>query len=434
MEKELYCLCKQPHDDKFMLQCDQCEIWYHGECVEITEDEAEKMRVYQCPSCLKIKEFEEWNPNKKKKVKKIKMDFRQYPSLYSDISDLKEIKELEMISKMKHLGIIQSICLSNDSSIICTASSLGSIQLFDSKTFQLLRKFKDPNEKEIDEFLICKFSLDDKFIITGGKRSSRYEWNEDRDEHEIKKCYLKMIDIETEEFHYIYGHTEEILCLKIIEFENEIYYLTGSYDGSLIKYKMRNNLLIQKSQIMDGISNVISSISFLPESKNRYFLVSADDKIKLFDFKYDQLLQTFDTPYSKYCDCLKFIHFKGEENYFIIKGIENEKNENTKLYLKKLIINDEDEEEEEEHFQIQDISCFESKDFYSNEFLTKFTCNGKYLFVPSQNHQLFIWDIENNNLILKLDISNSMRDILLFNHQLFISSENNIFIYKNKSD
>ena len=31
--EELYCTCQQPADDRFMIACDKCEEWYHGECI-----------------------------------------------------------------------------------------------------------------------------------------------------------------------------------------------------------------------------------------------------------------------------------------------------------------------------------------------------------------------------------------------------------------
>lgn len=49
---EAYCLCRQPFDpDRFMLACDYCDEWYHGECVGITEEQAEALGNYRCPRC-----------------------------------------------------------------------------------------------------------------------------------------------------------------------------------------------------------------------------------------------------------------------------------------------------------------------------------------------------------------------------------------------
>jgi hypothetical protein len=32
-EEELYCVCKQPDDGRHLVCCDNCEGWYHPECM-----------------------------------------------------------------------------------------------------------------------------------------------------------------------------------------------------------------------------------------------------------------------------------------------------------------------------------------------------------------------------------------------------------------
>jgi len=53
--KPTYCLqnCKRgrAEDDSFMICCDECEQWYHGECVGVTKAEADAMGRYLCLSC-----------------------------------------------------------------------------------------------------------------------------------------------------------------------------------------------------------------------------------------------------------------------------------------------------------------------------------------------------------------------------------------------
>lgn len=48
---EVYCLCRKPDDGNFMIQCDRCEEWYHGKCVDVSPSEGEAMDKYYCPSC-----------------------------------------------------------------------------------------------------------------------------------------------------------------------------------------------------------------------------------------------------------------------------------------------------------------------------------------------------------------------------------------------
>ncbi|CAD6196999.1 unnamed protein product [Caenorhabditis auriculariae] len=49
---QLYCICQTPYDDtKFYVGCDSCEGWFHPKCVDITQEAAEEMAEYICPSC-----------------------------------------------------------------------------------------------------------------------------------------------------------------------------------------------------------------------------------------------------------------------------------------------------------------------------------------------------------------------------------------------
>ena len=47
----LYCLCRQPEQGRFMIQCDGCDEWFHGSCVNVTASEALTLDKYWCNSC-----------------------------------------------------------------------------------------------------------------------------------------------------------------------------------------------------------------------------------------------------------------------------------------------------------------------------------------------------------------------------------------------
>ncbi|XP_014478658.1 PREDICTED: lysine-specific demethylase 7A-like isoform X2 [Dinoponera quadriceps] len=50
-----YCLCGRSYDpEQFMIQCDVCKEWYHGECVEVKEYLAIDFDKYHCPRCQVI--------------------------------------------------------------------------------------------------------------------------------------------------------------------------------------------------------------------------------------------------------------------------------------------------------------------------------------------------------------------------------------------
>ncbi|XP_061888710.1 nucleosome-remodeling factor subunit BPTF-like [Entelurus aequoreus] len=51
-DTKVYCVCKTPYDQtKFYIGCDLCTNWYHGECVGVTEKEAQDMEDYICVEC-----------------------------------------------------------------------------------------------------------------------------------------------------------------------------------------------------------------------------------------------------------------------------------------------------------------------------------------------------------------------------------------------
>jgi hypothetical protein len=44
----LYCVCRRPDSGKWMIACDGCEDWYHGECVKIREEDGDLIDKYYC--------------------------------------------------------------------------------------------------------------------------------------------------------------------------------------------------------------------------------------------------------------------------------------------------------------------------------------------------------------------------------------------------
>ena len=55
--ERLWCICQQPHNNRFMICCDSCLDWYHGKCVGITKKMGKEMEEagneWRCPACKK---------------------------------------------------------------------------------------------------------------------------------------------------------------------------------------------------------------------------------------------------------------------------------------------------------------------------------------------------------------------------------------------
>lgn len=51
----LWCICKQPHNNRFMICCDKCEDWFHGKCVNVTKTMSKEIEMmgkeWRCPNC-----------------------------------------------------------------------------------------------------------------------------------------------------------------------------------------------------------------------------------------------------------------------------------------------------------------------------------------------------------------------------------------------
>ncbi|XP_061709027.1 protein piccolo-like isoform X2 [Cydia pomonella] len=82
----LWCICKQPHNNRFMICCDSCEDWFHGKCVNITKAMGQQMEEdgieWRCPNCVKkTKPTPKTITNKMTIQKKLEVDTDQSPPL-----------------------------------------------------------------------------------------------------------------------------------------------------------------------------------------------------------------------------------------------------------------------------------------------------------------------------------------------------------------
>ncbi|XP_068189673.1 CXXC-type zinc finger protein 1a isoform X2 [Antennarius striatus] len=47
----VYCICRRPDINCFMIGCDSCAEWFHGDCIGVSERAAKAIRVWYCLSC-----------------------------------------------------------------------------------------------------------------------------------------------------------------------------------------------------------------------------------------------------------------------------------------------------------------------------------------------------------------------------------------------
>lgn len=53
---QAYCICRRPYEG-FMIGCDDCEEWYHGSCIGVSESRADRFDKYSCVRCSTINVF-----------------------------------------------------------------------------------------------------------------------------------------------------------------------------------------------------------------------------------------------------------------------------------------------------------------------------------------------------------------------------------------
>lgn len=50
-EEKLYCICRKADTNRFMIGCDKCEEWFHGDCISITQEFAKRIQHFYCLMC-----------------------------------------------------------------------------------------------------------------------------------------------------------------------------------------------------------------------------------------------------------------------------------------------------------------------------------------------------------------------------------------------
>ncbi len=89
--ERLWCVCKQPHNNRFMICCDNCLDWYHGKCVGITKRMGKEMEEvgneWRCPKCVEVTKQAKEDAQKAELAKKLK--------------EREEVKKKEIIAKGK---------------------------------------------------------------------------------------------------------------------------------------------------------------------------------------------------------------------------------------------------------------------------------------------------------------------------------------------
>ncbi|XP_051531939.1 CXXC-type zinc finger protein 1-like isoform X2 [Myxocyprinus asiaticus] len=70
----LYCICRKPDINCFMIGCDKCNEWFHGHCINVTEKMAKAIREWYCQQCQDMDPSLEIRYRKKNREKEVESE------------------------------------------------------------------------------------------------------------------------------------------------------------------------------------------------------------------------------------------------------------------------------------------------------------------------------------------------------------------------
>ncbi|KAL0083572.1 WD40-repeat-containing domain protein [Phycomyces blakesleeanus] len=427
-----------------------------------------------------------FDPNHVEELRKVNPDtYWQYHAdrEYQMIDNINENNQLEAVPcNISDQAAITSMCLSPDGTLLATFSNIGAVKIWDiADDFNLIRKLRDTEEKHIDEFYCGQFVSDSQnLLVTGGKLKDRHRWSVEDEDNHILPCSIKIFDIEECKIvGKLAGHSEEILCIKSLTFNGKNYYISTSQDGYIFKWNMDSDwtTLIDATHMEDGATCMAFTVSFVPNTGNKYFLAACDEHLRLYDFEESQLLQTFEDIYSSYCDCGKFIKWLDEpiytaqqkkltqeddikeekievdimeedgtpENYawFISRGAEmcdvgdGVSSKPNTCTLHKLVY----PTQPGGAFRLEEVKKYKHEDYHANSWLVKITSNGRYILAPTIYGQIFVFNILTGQLtaILKDHEDIEVRDVIFHPYRPLVFSSGDdgcvkVYTYKTHTD
>ncbi|XP_060081309.1 lysine-specific demethylase 7A-like [Ylistrum balloti] len=135
--KTEYCVCQKPCNGRFMTQCDYCDEWYHGSCVNISATDALNIDMYKCIRCGGME-------GKRRLLKRVE-DLESRHCLYEPAkafvtqsgTHLNDPKELKSVVR-RMITVAKDILRKGDKSwatqnwLVCVATCLHEFELLDA--------------------------------------------------------------------------------------------------------------------------------------------------------------------------------------------------------------------------------------------------------------------------------------------------------------
>lgn len=348
---------------------------------------------------------------------------------YSD-GMLKEINarnSLKLInSSIQMQGETYSISFTNDHNVLVNCSILGEIGVHDLEEHSCLQRFRDEKETAICEYFTTAISYDDRYVFAGGKRKDRKKWCYQDEDNYIMPCHIKVFDILTGEcVEELKGHEEEIMFVNCVTFKGDNYVLSGSQDGTIIKWRMNSewNTCLGQEQMLDDETCMVFHISVLPNCGSKYFMAACDSNVKIFDFETRKEVAVFRDLFGCYCDyALPIINpdmpmGNDQQVLFLTRGVENVDEEGLSVSPNKVQLYQlQYPKNNTNDWSTKQVREFKHEDYYANSFMCRLATNGYYVVAPTVQSTVYVWNIKTGALVAVIkaavdDVEKEVRDI-----------------------
>lgn len=349
------------------------------------------------------------------------------------ISFINKHHPLDLIkTNLSHPGGVMRLVWSTDLTKLASVSTLGTIRIWNIEDWSLIKELKDKDEPNIEEFFALQWSPDDTKLIVAGKHKDRKKWDPEEEDFTSQAAAIKIFDIESGKVSLkLEGHTSDVLDIKLIHYCRQLFLVSAGADGTVRKWLLDDNLttLIGSSILADYGSKLAVSIQFVPGTGKKFFFVSCDTGLKLFDFETEQLVQDFPGIYTYLCDSIQFTKWldappsKTEEQvlgqyppqYLLIKGVELlDQHDKVVRANSCQLYRFEFPEAGKGKFRLELVSSFSHEWYNSNIWQTRLTSNGRYALSPTTEGKVFVWNLKSKEVVAILhDHGNrEVRDIL----------------------
>nr|CAI5865175.1 unnamed protein product [Callosobruchus analis] len=153
---KLWCICNQPHNNRFMICCDTCEEWYHGKCVNITKTMGQQMeaegREWICLFCkdpaLKRPQAAARRIRKASRNSRTSTESTGSTSRKSDTGSAASVKCVVCHNQARKNSIYCS-----EACILAHAQGIERVVVFERATGKMLTGNKAPSAANLDEWL-----------------------------------------------------------------------------------------------------------------------------------------------------------------------------------------------------------------------------------------------------------------------------------------